>query len=337
MIPLGDSVPNTRRPTGTILLVVACVLVFLYELSLRGQALDLFVERWGATPRLVLGALAATPRVPRTELLTLFTSEFLHAGWLHLGGNMVFLWVFGRGVEDRLGTPLYLVFYLLAGALAGLAECLVEGAASTIPQIGASGAIAAVLGAYLVSYPKAWVTILAPVLFFFWTFDLPAILVLAFWFVTQLFNGVAAITQASHSTSGNIAVWAHVAGFLVGMVTAPFMPRAPAARHALSGSAGVRQASVPGPARLVSSVANLLALLLAARFALDLTGLAQPRTPLAPLVGPVFAVTNPIVLPFAEFFPRMRVGGFGLEVYTLVAIVAVYVVAALLTHLIVRR
>jgi membrane associated rhomboid family serine protease len=183
----------------TLSVIAACMLVFVYELTLRGLALDVFVRRWGAVPRDVLAALAGDPRVPRTELLTLFSSQFLHGGFLHLGGNLLFLWVFGRAVEDRFGHALYLAFYLLAGALAGLAECFVEGPRSLLPLVGASGAIAGVLGAYLVSYPRAWVTVLTPVLFFAWTFDLPAVLVLAFWFVGQFFNGVAAVTTASGS------------------------------------------------------------------------------------------------------------------------------------------
>src|SRR5919197_4101940 len=139
MIPLGDSVPSRRRPVVTTGLIVVCVLVFLYELTLRGAALDRFIERWGAVPSVVLAALSGNPRVPRTEVFTLVTSEFLHAGFLHLGGNMLFLWVFGRAVEDRLGSAVYLGFYLLAGALAGLAQCWIS-AGETVALLGASGA-----------------------------------------------------------------------------------------------------------------------------------------------------------------------------------------------------
>src|SRR5204863_3806765 len=159
----------------------------------------------------------------RWELLTLFSSQFIHAGFLHLGGNMLFLWVFGRSVEDRLGSPLYLAVYLLLGALAGLVQCWIA-ASESVPLIGASGAIAGVLGIYFIAYPTAWVRVLMPVLFFFWTFDLPALLVLAFWFISQFFSGMAAITQASRAT-GDVAVWAHVAGFAVGAASAPFLPR----------------------------------------------------------------------------------------------------------------
>src|SRR5204863_2717311 len=142
-----------QRPIVTWVIIGVCVAVFLYELTLRGVALDRFVERWGAVPRLILAALAGDPRVPRIELVTLFTSQFIHAGFLHLGGNMLFLWVFGRAVEDRLGRALYIVLYLVGGALAGLVQCVISGPAETVPLVGASGAIATVLGGYFISYP----------------------------------------------------------------------------------------------------------------------------------------------------------------------------------------
>jgi membrane associated rhomboid family serine protease len=337
VIPLGDSVPRRRPPAVTLALIVACVLVFVYELTLRGAALDRFIERWGAVPRIVLAALAGDARVPRSELLTLFTSQFLHAGFLHLGGNMLFLWVFGRAVEDRVGHAVYLVFYLLAGALAGLSQSWIAGPLETVPLIGASGAIAAVLGAYFVTYPAAWVRVLMPILFFFWTFDLPAILVLAFWFVSQFVNGVAAITRASSATD-NVAVWAHVTGFVVGAVVVKLLPiraprLAPAAR-----TSPVRRADVPGPARLVSSVADLLALLLVARVVIRLLGLAAvARSPLAILAGPVLGITNPLVEPFAEFVPAVRIGGGVLELAAVLAIVAVYLLAGLVGYLLLRR
>src|SRR6266446_2699973 len=230
-----------------------CALVFIYELTLRGSALDLFVERFGAVPRTVIAALAGDSRVPRTELLTLITSQFIHAGFLHLGGNMLFLWVFGRAIEDRLGSGLYLGFYLVVGAIAGLVQCWIS-SGENVPLIGASGAIAGVLGVYFIAYPGAWVRVLMPVLFFFWTFDLPAVLVLAFWFVSQFFSGITAITQASRAT-GDVAVWAHVAGFALGAASAPFLPRD---ERAVAPGARPRSVSVsanaPGPARLVSSL-----------------------------------------------------------------------------------
>ena len=317
-------------------LIVVCVLVFLYELTLRGAALDRFIERWGAVPSVVLAALGGNPRVPRTELFTLVTSEFLHAGFLHLGGNMLFLWVFGRAVEDRIGHVLYLVFYLVAGAAAGLAQAFVAGPREMVPLIGASGAIAAVLGVYFVAYPGAWVRVLMPVLFFFWTFDLPAVLVLAFWFLTQFVNGVTAITRASSATEG-VAVWAHVVGFVIGAISGRLLPTSRGALAPAARGGAVRRADAPGPARLVSSIADLLALLLAARVVVEFFGLAAARSPLRFLALPVVGITRPLVEPFDEFLPLLRIGGGVLELGALAAILAVYVVAGLVGQLLVRR
>ncbi len=334
MIPLGDSLSSRKRPVVTLGLIVACVIVFVYELTLRGAALDLFVQRWGAVPRVVLAALFGDPRVPRWDVLTLFSSQFIHAGFLHLGGNMLFLWVFGRSVEDRVGSGLYLVLYLLLGALAGLVQCWIS-ASESVPLIGASGAIAGVLGIYFISYPTAWVRVLVPVLFFFWTFDLPAVLVLAFWFVSQFFSGIAAITHASRAT-GDVAVWAHVAGFALGAASAPFLPKTSGLAPG-TGSPAVRRSDAPGPARLVSSIADLAALLLAARLALHFFGLVAARSPLAVVAGPVLGVTDPVVAPFHEFLPDVRVLGGVFETYTLAAIVAVYLIAGLVGQLFVKK
>jgi membrane associated rhomboid family serine protease len=334
LIPLGDSVGARRQPVVTIALIVLCCSVFLYELTLRGAALDVFILRFGAVPRLVIPALLGDPRVSRGVLLTLVTSQFIHAGFLHLGGNMLFLWVFGRAAEDRLGSVVYAVFYLLAGALAGLVQCLLS-SGENLPLIGASGAIAGVLGIYFVSYPTAWVRVLLPVLFFFWSFDLPAVLVLAFWFVSQFFSGVAAITHASGPTSGDVAVWAHVAGFVIGAVTGFVLPGASAA--APSRGSGVQRTDAPGPARLISSVADLAALLLGARLVFDFFGLGGPRSPLGIFVRPVLSVTDPVVAPFAEFIPALRVLGGVLETYTLVAMLAVFLLAGLASQVFVRR
>jgi membrane associated rhomboid family serine protease len=328
VIPLADSVASQRRPIVTQALIAACCLVFVYELTLRGVALDQFVERWGAVPRQILAALGGSRAVPRTELLTLFTSQFVHAGFLHLGGNMVFLWVFGRAVEDRFGRPLFLAFYLIVGALAGLIQCFISGPAETIPMIGASGAIAGVLGAYFISYPSAWVRVLMPVLFFFWAFDLPAILVLAFWFASQFFSGITAITQVSRATAGDVAIWAHVAGFVLGAAAAKLLPLGQTSAPKMAGPA-IARANSPGPARLVASVADLLALLLGARIVLRFVGAAG-------FAAPVVGLTEPLVNPFQTVVPALRVGGGVLELYTLCALVAVYVIAGLVGQFFVR-
>jgi hypothetical protein len=247
---------------------------------------------------------------------------------------MLFLWVFGRAVEDRVGSAIYLPFYLLAGALAGLVQCFIS-ATETTPLIGASGAIAGVLGLYFIAYPTAWVRVLVPILFFFWAFDLPALLVLAFWFVSQFFNGMAAITTASRAT-GDVAVWAHIAGFVIGAASNFVLP---GRGTTFKGSAGpaIKRADAPGPARLVSSVADLAALLLAARLALRFFGLLSPRSPVAFIALPIGAVTDPVLTPFAELLPAIRGRGGVLEIYTLVAIVGVYLIAGLIGQLFVKQ
>jgi membrane associated rhomboid family serine protease/uncharacterized protein YggT (Ycf19 family) len=329
VIPLGDSLGSRRQPLVSVALIGACVLVFAYELTLRGAALDRFVAQWGAVPQQVLGVLADDPGVPRAELLTLFTSQFIHAGFLHLGGNLLFLWVFGRAVEDRLGHAVFLGFYLLAGAIAGLVQSFVSGPSETLPLVGASGAIAAVLGMYFVSYPRAWVRVLLPVLFFFWAFDLPALLVLGFWFASQFFVGMAAITQASHATGG-VAIWAHVSGFAIGAACGFMLSRSgPATLPRTVGSATMRRGDAPGPARLISSIADLLALLLGARLVLRLFGSAVSNSPVGGFALPVVGVTQPVVEPMEHLLPTVRVAGGVLEVATLVAIVCVYLVAGL--------
>jgi membrane associated rhomboid family serine protease len=316
----------------TIALIAANIVVFAYELTLRGAALDAFVNRFGAVPTAVLPAL--NPQAHQhAAALTLLTSQFIHAGFLHVGGNMLFLWVFGRAVEDRLGPMLYVPFYLLAGCLAGLAQCLVNPAEAT-PLIGASGAIAAVLGLYFVSYPTAWVRVLVPVLFFFWTFDLPALLVLAFWFVSQFFSGIAAITTASRATSGDVAVWAHIAGFALGAVVALVLPKKPAPSPI---AAGLHRADVPGPARLVSSVADLAALLLLVRLILQFFGLVTGRSPIAVFAVPIVSFTEPVVAPFRDFLPAIRVLGGVVETATLAAMVVVYVLAGLIGQMFLKH
>ena len=224
----------------------------------------------------------------------------------------------------------------MAGALAGLAQCLIS-AGESVPLIGASGAIAAVLGIYFISYPGAWVRVLMPVLFFFWTFDLPAVLVLAFWFVSQFFTGITAITHASRAT-GDVAVWAHVAGFALGAASAPFLPRDASALPRGAGPLNLSPSkNAPGPARLVSSLADLAALLLAARLVLRYFGQLPARPPLAVVSVPVVAVTQPVVAPFQELLPTVRVLGGVLETYTLAAILAVYVIAGLIGQVFIKR
>lgn len=325
--------PHRRPAVVTLTLIVACVLVFLYELSLSTPQLDALISTWGAVPARVLPATRGAPGAG-PALATLFTSQFLHAGWLHLGGNMVFLWVFGRAVEDRVGHAVYLLLYLIGGAVAGLAQSFVAGDVST-PLIGASGAIATVLGAYFIFFPRAWVTVLLPIFFFFWAFDLPALLVLAFWFLTQFFNGAAAITEASGATSG-VAVWAHVAGFLEGavfaLVAGRAIPQAPGRSVAVR-----RRDNVPGPAHLISSVANLVALFLVARLVIVYLGWIGGASPAPTVTQLVLGVTRPLVLLFAGILPVLRLAGGLVELATVAALVLVYVLAGLLANVLARE
>ena len=223
MIPISDRNPTRGIPIVNLLLIAANVIVFLYELTLRSRVLDRFIFTWGVVPSNFLAAWSNPAQAPLSVWATLITSQFLHAGWAHILGNMIFLWVFGDNVEDILGSFTYLIFYLVCGVIAGIVQVLVIGP-SDVPSIGASGAIAGVLGAYLLLYPLTKVTILLPIFFFFWTIDLPALLVIGWWFVQQLFYGLGALSTAAAS---GIAFWAHIGGFVAGMaLILPYLRRA---------------------------------------------------------------------------------------------------------------
>ncbi len=218
MIPINDEPPGGRRitPVNTLLIIIN-VLVFLYELAL-GPQLDAFIQNFGAVPKEILTGVDVLPPGPFPLWITLFTSMFIHAGWLHIIGNMIYLFVFGDDVEEAFGPIWYLVFYLAMGVIAGLAQSYISGPASTIPGIGASGAIAGVLGAYLVLYPRRQVhIIIAP--FYFWTTRVSAIVVLGFWFVLQFWTGLTALSQGA-ADSGGVAVFAHIGGFIAGLLIA---------------------------------------------------------------------------------------------------------------------
>lgn len=220
MIPFRSSERIRSVPAVTLLLILINLLVFLYEWSLpevprglRSHALTLngFILHYGIVP-------------DRFRSASLITSMFIHAGLLHISGNMWFLWMFGKAVEDYLGHVRFLMFYLLCGVSAGLIHAVVN-AFSTAPTVGASGAIAGVMGAYLVKFPRARISTLVVVIIFITTLDLPAYILLAFWFVIQFFNGLGSIgdTAISH---GEVAWFAHVGGFLAGMALILIMPAA---------------------------------------------------------------------------------------------------------------
>ncbi|RME33704.1 MAG: rhomboid family intramembrane serine protease [Thermoflexia bacterium] len=210
MLPIGDELPSRRSPIVTLGLLGANVFVFFLELMM-GPDLERFFMTWGLVPYF----FTHPDRYPWAPL-TLFTSMFLHGGWSHLIGNMVYLWIFGDNVEDILGHLGYLLFYLAAGVVAGLAQVLVA-PASRVPCVGASGAIAGVLGVYLVAYPASPVRVLVPGFYFWRIVRVPALFVLGFWFILQLFNGFLSLGVATAATGG-VAWFAHIGGFLTGLV-----------------------------------------------------------------------------------------------------------------------
>jgi membrane associated rhomboid family serine protease len=214
MIPLKDS-PKTRRfPFVNVALILVNIFVFFQQLSLSGDQLHEFVSANGLIPANLLTAVGQGNLA--AALTPLIAYQFLHGGWLHIGSNMLYLWVFGDNVEDRLGHVRYLLFYLLMGTLAGLAQTMFS-PDSAVPIIGASGAVAGVLGAYLVSCPRARVLALIPIFVIFTLAEVPAVIFLGFWFILQLFQGIASIGVAV-----SIAWWAHIGGFVAGMILVNF-------------------------------------------------------------------------------------------------------------------
>jgi membrane associated rhomboid family serine protease len=210
MLPLSDHLPRRTTPVINYLLIAANIFMFLWELSLGPD-----IER----------ALFAVAFIPArfwywpdlANIFTMFVSMFLHGGWIHLGGNMLYLWIFGDNVEDRLGHGKYLFFYFICGIAATMAHAVMN-PASRVPSIGASGAIAGVLGGYIVMFPRARVTTLIPIFVFITVREIPAVVVLGFWFVLQLFIGAASLGVAGAEEAGGVAYFAHIGGFVAGML-----------------------------------------------------------------------------------------------------------------------
>lgn len=215
MIPLKDTIPSQRYPIITITLIVFNVLAFLFELSL-GKDLSEFFDLFGVVP-----ATYFELRENGAPLWLIYypflTSMFLHGGWMHLIGNMIYLWVFGDNVEDRMGHLRFLVFYILCGVAASLVHVYTN-PHSEIPAIGASGAISGVLGAYFLLFPHSRIITLIPIFFFFDLIEVPAFVFLGLWFLIQFFSGVASLGAATYATSGGVAWWAHIGGFVAGFL-----------------------------------------------------------------------------------------------------------------------
>jgi membrane associated rhomboid family serine protease len=218
MIPLRSSERTYSPATVTLLLILVNVLVFLFELMLPnevsydnpgGLSLNRFILTYGIVP-------------DRFHVSSLITSMFIHGGFLHVAGNMWFLWIFGKGIEDLLGHARFLMFYLACGIVAGLAHILLN-FYSPVPTVGASGAIAGVMGAYLIKFPHARIVTLVPLIIFITTLDLPAAFLLLYWFAIQFFSGVGSVGY-SQVSKGDVAWFAHVGGFLAGMLLVMLIP-----------------------------------------------------------------------------------------------------------------
>jgi membrane associated rhomboid family serine protease len=222
MIPLRDDNPSELRPIVSITLIVLCVLAFLWQLSHGARGGQAVVYSLGLIPSVLFGINqlpAELATVPPT--VTIFTSMFLHGGWMHLIGNMLFLWIFGDNVEDAMGHGRFIIFYVLCGVAAALAQAIPD-PQSTVPMVGASGAISGVLGAYLLLYPHARVLVAIPLGFYLHTTRLPAGIVLALWFVIQFLSNLAATGAAG---GGGVAFRAHIGGFIAGMVLVALFKR----------------------------------------------------------------------------------------------------------------
>ncbi|HJZ95257.1 MAG TPA: rhomboid family intramembrane serine protease [Candidatus Solibacter sp.] len=204
MIPLRDTEPSYTRPIVVICLIVLNLIIFLREASMAPYEQNAFIATYGMIP-------------DEFTWKSLFTSMFLHGGWMHVIGNMWFLWIFGDNVEDILGHGKFLLFYIACGMAAGLAQVFID-PSSRVPTVGASGAIAGVMGAYIVKFPRSRILTLIPIIIFFTTVEVPAWLMLFYWFFIQLFQGLGTIGYSHISQGGGVAYMAHVGGFVAGAV-----------------------------------------------------------------------------------------------------------------------
>ncbi|RMH09064.1 MAG: rhomboid family intramembrane serine protease [Nitrospirae bacterium] len=218
MIPLHDDNPTEITPVVTIGLIVTCVLVFLYQVSLPYPQSQAFIYQYGAIPAVVLGYAELPPELRSLPPYgSLVSCMFLHGGWMHLIGNMLYLWIFGNNIEDSMGHLRFIVFYVTCGILAALSHAFID-PMSEVPMVGASGAISGVLGAYLLLFPRAQVMVLIPLGFFTRIMYVPAALVLGLWFLMQVLSGGMSLGRQG----GGVAFFAHIGGFLAGMLLIGF-------------------------------------------------------------------------------------------------------------------
>lgn len=219
MIPLRDDNPTQIQPVVTIGLISACIMVFIVHYVFRSsEGAQIFVYKYGAIPAVIFGSESLPAGLHAiSPNFSLFTSMFLHGGFMHLAGNMLYLWIFGNNIEDAMGHGRFILFYLTCGVLAALSHALTD-TGSVVPMIGASGAISGILGAYLLLYPRARVLVLIPLGFFMHMMYVPAGFVLALWFLLQLWSGGATFGQGG----GGVAWFAHIGGFVAGMLLIRF-------------------------------------------------------------------------------------------------------------------
>jgi len=226
VIPIKDSPRARRFPFVNVAIIFANVAVFYAELAMGPGRLEGFIYKFGLVPARLWAVDLSAPATLVAGVVPLFTAMFIHAGWVHIIGNLLFLWIFGDNVEDRVGHLGYAAFYVLCGIGAGLAQASLANiwgtGAAAVPTIGASGAIAGVLGAYLVLYPRARVLTLIPVIFYAWFVQVPAWLYLGVWLIIQLFAGAAALGGVA---GGGVAWWAHVGGFVAGIILICLFPK----------------------------------------------------------------------------------------------------------------
>ncbi len=243
MIPLHDDNPTSLTPFVTVGLIVVCVAVFLWQVSLPPAAMEAALYGYGMIPAVLFGERELAPGLAAIPVeLSVVTSMFLHGGWMHLIGNMLYLWIFGNNVEDAMGHGRFVAFYLLCGLAAAFAQAF-QDPGSTVPMIGASGAIGGVLGAYLLLYPQARVLVLIPLGFFFYTLRIRALYVLGFWFLLQFLQSAMTAGQ-----QGGVAYWAHIGGFVAGMaLIVPFRRKGFPLFAGPQGSRGPQRSH--GPAR----------------------------------------------------------------------------------------
>ncbi|MEL6139672.1 MAG: rhomboid family intramembrane serine protease [Cyanobacteria bacterium J06628_6] len=226
MVPLSDNNPIRITPYVVYALVAINIVIFIYELTLQTGATDValqqFFNTWAIVPRELTESFTGQSAVPVSEWFTLVSSQFLHGGFLHIAGNMLYLWVFGNNIEDQLGHAKFIVFYLVCGVLAGLCQWIFD-PLSTVPTLGASGAIAGVMGAYIIRFPKAQILTFLPLFFIFTTVRIPAIFFLGWWFVQQAFYSIASLGAQADMGTGGVAYLAHAGGFVFGVILGPLL------------------------------------------------------------------------------------------------------------------